>query len=195
MSLSPDDASLLAMSGSRMSTASIAACMGAPWTEAKVYNRLAKLKAVGVVRDEAAPLSAPKPDPKPAAVKRVAPSAPRAVQPAPGRVELIEAGGCAPPIVMNLPPPPIAEKAPPRASGPSPYDTSRPRPAPVALTPKPRRTPTRDRYREARTVERLRPLTPAVRRYAGWFLAAGWSVDDAAWLFDVSPLALEEACA
>lgn len=38
-----DDDSLLAMAAARMSSASIAMTMG--WSEARVYNRLAKLKA------------------------------------------------------------------------------------------------------------------------------------------------------
>lgn len=42
-------------------------------------------------------------------------------------------------------------------------------------------------------VKRLGPVTPAKRRYAGWFLAADWPLDEVAALFDVSPPALAEA--
>ena len=34
-------------------------------------------------------------------------------------------------------------------------------------------------------VERLKPLTPANRRYCGWFLAAGWGWREVAHLFDL----------
>lgn len=40
-----DDEALLAMAASRMSTAGIAQTMGWPWTEPKVYNRLAQLRS------------------------------------------------------------------------------------------------------------------------------------------------------
>jgi hypothetical protein len=35
---------------------------------------------------------------------------------------------------------------------------------------------------------RLAPLTPAKRRYCGWFIAAGWAVNAVAELFDVDPV-------
>lgn len=35
-------------------------------------------------------------------------------------------------------------------------------------------------------VERVRPVTPAIARYAGWFAAARWPLDQVAWLFDVA---------
>lgn len=49
--------------------------------------------------------------------------------------------------------------------------------------------------RAASPVLRERPLTPERLRYAGWFVAAAWSVDAAAGLFGLDPAALAEALA
>lgn len=43
------------------------------------------------------------------------------------------------------------------------------------------------------SVARLKPVTPAIARWGGFFLEAGWDADEAADLFDVSPEALIDA--
>lgn len=63
----------------------------------------------------------------------------------------------------------------------SPYDIANPRLPSVRLRREAGRPVVRKR------VERLRASSPAVRRYAQWFLAAGWGLEETAQLFDVSP--------
>lgn len=96
------------------------------------------------------------------------------------------------PAPQPQPEPPAAEAPPPKITAQEP-----PRPVPVAKPPVSARTP-RPRpapraQRAGGVVVRLQPLTPARQRYAGWFLGAGWSLREAAWLFDLDPERLAEA--
>ena len=44
------------------------------------------------------------------------------------------------------------------------------------------------------TVKRLKPVTPAIARWAGWFLTARWPLETVADLFEVDAERLAEAC-
>ena len=45
------------------------------------------------------------------------------------------------------------------------------------------------------TVSLVRPVTARTLRFAAWFVAARWRVDDVAWLFDLDAQELGEALA
>lgn len=61
---------------------------------------------------------------------------------------------------------------------PKPYDTAHPRPPPTRPS---------AGAKSAGRVRRVKPMTSAIARWAGWFLAAGWRLDEVARLFDVEP--------
>jgi len=42
---------------------------------------------------------------------------------------------------------------------------------------------------------RIRPVSPRVKRWAGWFVAAGWDLDEVAALFSVSAYDLRQVLA
>ncbi|MFZ5719223.1 MAG: hypothetical protein ACOY5Y_07115 [Pseudomonadota bacterium] len=178
-----DDESLLAMDAARMSTASIAMTMG--WSARRVADRLAKLKAEAEAHVEAPAVSAPPPAP---ALSQPSPS-----PAAPGGEDFAERAdftfrgvdmGLGPDrgvLAQRDPETGVFEivKATETRRAPSPYDTAHPRPPPVPI-----------RRGRVEPVKRLRAVTPAVRRYAGWFLAAGWPAAEVAELFDVAPEAI-----
>ncbi len=188
---------LRTLAATRMSDASIAMVMGksARWVEKERAALAAPESVAPVVAPPAVRLDGLRPVEFDrakvavrtlAAVEAIAPSRPVAIPPRPAPV--------APPV--RPPPPALPVQAAEQPAAPIRLRAvdfeARPQPAralpvnpvlPIAR-PEPEREPRGG-------LTRLREPTPALLRYAGWFLAAGWPAAEVAELFDTAPEALE----
>lgn len=203
--LSADDQALLAMWAAKMSTASIAAILGGRWSEARVYNRLAVLReierAAGVVATVAPcrpPIKAPRPSMPPLRMTEAS-TAPAAASPAPPTRKVdfsaVEddvirrcwrdhpghAASAACNVLSNRTLASIRSRA--HALGLRQDGAARTEYSPPPMQ---SRQVRRERaVRDRPLMQVIKPLSPRVLRFAGWFHVAGWPADEIADLFDL----------